>query len=899
MIMLLLFLVEALLVGGEFSSRHLDWSGVLHSGYIALDLLFLFVSVILILGASSLILSASLRTKIFARLDLILENKNWLAGVVIISSLICYEFFQDYLFLRSDMPSILYHEYRKILLNKYPAFMLIFLGSFQILLSVIILKWNLVKSWIQTTIRWRGFIFFLILVFVFFLLNFSGYGFIHAGSGALAQTLNAPLLGIQVSLIAGCLFGAGWIYSWMIKKWPGSKPYLTAELLVVFGIWILTIALWNNSPLGSNYYIEKPRAPNYEYYPSSDQLKWDIQALDLLNGGGIRPNVLEPGGDYVAHSMHSLYLAVLHAISGEGYEDILFLQIVILSFIPVLLYKLGSIIHTRFSGLVISLLYLVRERNAIFLGEHITVSNVKTMMTEPLALLVFLIFLYLLLLWMRSDNHKPWLILLAGGVFGALVLIRIEVLAMIPVIGVMVLFHFRRQPLVWLRGVGLAGISIILMITPWVFRNYQVVGRFELDKSDYIRWIFDKYRDYFLPEVESVGNSDFLIETQFVEIPTAGKNAVSANIIPDGGQLIEIQAESPTTYFLDHFFNSVLQTVYYLPNNHQPFFTIGSRGALLAGVAGKEFQEYQFLEEYLKQYVNGLPYWRYAWDGKLVARSYLPILVTLGLISSGLFLLKKDRIWIPVLFLLLILTQSAVYAILSGSGGRFINIVDWIPLLFYGIGLSGVLSKGLLLVNGPDFNRSVEDFTVKLDPVGRSQSKWTSLLVLGGVLFAGLLLPLSELLIPSPYTEAALESQIEILRNDSSITYPLENMEGDVILFGKALFPRFFEAGDRMEDDRGGTIPDYSYTRIEFYLVGTQNTWVSLPLVDTVDYFPHGSEVLILADLEDRDFSPDGQMVHGSYYKARKIYILNADQPGNDPISLVCSGLECALDANK
>lgn len=145
MIMLLLFFLEALIVGGEFSSRGLNWSGVLHSGYISLDLIFLYCSVVVILGASSLMLSASLRTKIYSKLDLLLENKNWLAGVIIACSLICYEFFQDYLFLRSGMPSVYYYEYRKVLLNKFPAFMLILLGSFQILLFVIFLKWDLVK----------------------------------------------------------------------------------------------------------------------------------------------------------------------------------------------------------------------------------------------------------------------------------------------------------------------------------------------------------------------------------------------------------------------------------------------------------------------------------------------------------------------------------------------------------------------------------------------------------------------------------------------------------------------------------------------------------------------------------------------------------------------------------
>jgi len=138
------------------------------------------------------------------------------------------------------------------------------------------------------------------------------------------------------------------------------------------------------------------------------------------------------------------------------------------------------------------------------------------MMTEPLALLVFLIFLYLLLLWLKSENSKPWMPILAGGVFGVLVLIRIEVLAMLPFIGIAALYYFRRQWTVWLRGVGLAGLSIMIMITPWMIRNYQVEGRFELDKSFYIRWIVDKYKDYFLPETDGTENSNFPYETQLM-----------------------------------------------------------------------------------------------------------------------------------------------------------------------------------------------------------------------------------------------------------------------------------------------------------------------------------------------------------------------------------------------
>jgi len=69
--------------------------------------------------------------------------------------------------------------------------------------------------------------------------------------------------------------------------------------------------------------------------------------------------------------------------------------------------------------------------------------------------------------------------------------------------------------------------------------------------------------------------------------------------------------------------------------------------------------------------------------------------------------------------------------------------------------------------------------------------------------------------------------------------------------------------------------------------------------MDTVDYFPHGSEILIVANLENGAVSAEGIRIHGRYYKAREIYILDADQPGNFPIPLVCSGEECVLDTVK
>ena len=895
-----MILIVTLLVGSDLYSRHLIGTGFLYSGYSPLDLLFLFGIVIVILALGSFLLSGRLRELLTRQLGRILEDKNWLAGILIILCLITYEAFRDYLFLRAEIPDVHYQQYRQLLMDYFSLLGLVFLGCFQLLLLVITLQWKTVKSWIKRLFQARWVTIFLGLILLFSLLNFSGYGFIFGEEvAAWAQTMNAPLPGIQVILLAGFLLLGWWVFTLIIRKWPNVKSIFYAEFVISLGLWLLAIVLWSNTPLGANYYIDIPRAPNYELYPSSDQLKYDIQALDLLAGGGMRPNVLHPTADYIQHPMHSLYLAILHGISGEGYEDVLFLQVAILGFIPVLLYKLGSLIHTRFSGLVVGLLYLIRERNALFLGEHITVSNVKTLMTEPLALLGLLLFLYLLLLWMKSDNQKLWLILLVGGAFGFLVLIRIEVLAMIPVIGLMTLLYLRRQWKTWLLGVGAAGIAILMVITPWMIRNYRVEGRLELDKSFYIQWIINNYKDYLFPEEKPQEDTRLIPIDNSPKLYSSGGNSLNAVISPGISKSRKMQSDSPTEYFWDHFVNNIQQTIYYLPSNHQPLFTVGSLRFLLPGAAADaDLEGDRFSEKYLERYVKGLPYWGLDWDGKLVPRSYLPLVVTIGLISIGLSQVRRDRLWITILLALMILTQSAVYALLSGSGGRNIAIVDWIPRLYYGIGFSILVTKGFELISGSKLLISADDFSSGVregTKVGRVKY---CMLAFAGVVCAGLVLPLSEVLLPSPYTESALETQLGLLSKDIGFEYPVDETKGQVILYGKALYPRFYKAGDRMDDDRKGTIPDYSFKRVEFYLVGTQNAWIALPLRDEVEFFPHGSEVIILADLEIQERSPEGQMVHGNYFKASLIYILNANQINSYPVALPCSGNYCNLDVD-
>jgi hypothetical protein len=155
----------------------------------------------------------------------------------------------------------------------------------------------------------------------------------------------------------------------------------------------------------------------------------------------------------------------------------------------------------------------------------------------------------------------------------------------------------------------------------------------------------------------------------------------------------------------------------------------------------------------------------------------------------------------------------------------------------------------------------------------------------------GILLPITDMYLPTQYTEANLDLMIANVQDDDGFSLD----DGEVVLYGKALFPRYFEAGERMEDDRKGTIPDFSYTRVEFYLIGSKSAWITLPLENEVDFFPHDSEVLIIAEQEPAQRDTGGVLISGGFYKASVIYILDEVEGKSQYHKLSCSGSACSL----
>ena len=285
-------------------------------------------------------------------------------------------------------------------------------------------------------------------------------------------------------VVLGVIGGAS-----LVKMLRGKVKWLDdllqRDVLPLLILWILAFFIWSGAELQTNYFIDPPRPPNQIYTPTSDAIYYEIQSQRLLIGEGFE--------DKAQHSLYTFFLAGLHKLGGRQYLDIVPLQISVLALIPFFLYKLTSRLGSPLAGWLVSLLFILREHTALLLGDTITVSNVQVLMTEPLATLGVIIVLYLAVLWLEDPENSRGLPLLIGAVIGLVVLIRVELISLAIAIGVISLLVYFRKKKGWIRSAVVMTVTIGLVITPWVVRNYQKTGTIRLDKSVVLQWAVNRY----------------------------------------------------------------------------------------------------------------------------------------------------------------------------------------------------------------------------------------------------------------------------------------------------------------------------------------------------------------------------------------------------------------------
>ncbi len=443
---------------------------------------------------------------------------------------------------------------------------------------------------------------------------------------------------------------------------PGLRPtgpWLDAAIFVA--IWAAAALAWNGTPQTHSHFAPGPYPPNYEYYPYSDAMNYDLDAQFPLIG-------IDQGGKGLAvdKPLYSTFLVYLHAIAGQDITAVVSLQVIALAVFPALLYLLGKALHSRAVGLFVAALAIFKEINAIR-GSLIiwTVSTPKMLMSEfptavGLALLCLLVFL-----WLRDTHKKPWYAMAAGGVLGLLTMLRNNPWFLLPVIILIAGLAYGRQWKRWLAASGLFILVLLIAIAPWEWRNYRVRG----EPFHFLTTLQTTiWENRYLPAIPTAAAPT----GQAPESVVPGVQSTPQALLPSQGPANPAGPGSgPLSRYGEVFF--------FVANNFSHNL-IASALTLPTALAAND----------LDHTINGqgaASLWAVDWNGRLSLEAAVLLLVELALMALGIgFCWSRWKI-AGLAPLLISLAYMLALGLARTSGGRYIVPVDWVTYFYFGLGL--------------------------------------------------------------------------------------------------------------------------------------------------------------------------------------------------------------------
>lgn len=608
-----------------------------------------------------------------------------------------------------------------------------------------------------------------------------------------------PFTQLLVALFISLLF---MFFKNRIKSGIFSKK---SELLIFLILWLAAFIIWQAEPARrQSYFTPTPTAPNFEYYPYSDAGFYDTIAQTILIGQGRNLEV-------ILRPLYIFILTTLHLIGGQDYGTILTLQTLLLSLTPALLFLFGSRMGSQAAGVLSALLLIFREKNSIALTNILEVSHSKLLLSDLSTLGFMLLMVYALVNWLHKRNiHYP-LGLFSGAAFGLVILMRSQVQLILPVLLIGIVFSGGFQWRKAMQRILIFALGLLIVVTPWVWRNYQVSGKAVVENTGfYIRMFAGGYSE----------------PTDIVEqLPDETFDEYNARI---KSQVIRYIFNHPLEIALvysSYFIHNEISSVVYLP------------------------MSFRFYDLY--SYVKYLPFW----DDPYIdlGNGYgVMFFLNLGLIALGVGAAFQRLGFLGLIPLLIHFTYSLSVVTARISGWRFIMPVDWIPQVYYSIGLiqlililvSVFLNKGM----------AAEEDTVETNPAFFQRKTYFAL---AGFLLIGLSLPMLELAMPARYPvlppNELIESHASGLQagdgqqvTAAALKNFLETEPGAIVAYGRALYPAYYQQGVFWGESSPNLLAASQFNRLQFTLIGPIQAFTFIPQEDAPQYFPHAADVFVV-----------------------------------------------------
>ena len=601
-----------------------------------------------------------------------------------------------------------------------------------------------------------------------------------------------PILGWQLAIAILC-----GILTLLLCSRLGAWSKL--DMAIAAAVWLVAVTAWLLVPLDvlQNSFYAPIRPPAYVPFPNSDAGYYNSMAHSLLIG---YPYL----GEIPSRPLYIVLLTGLHLLFGERYDLIIIAQTLILATIPVLLFWLGSAIHSRPAGVIAALAAIGREWTSLMASSATRVSNSKMLLVDLPTLLAMLLCCLLVLRWLQRKDARS--AAFAGGAFALLLLLRTQTLALLPVLLLFaaLAFGLRRRATFVQLAVFVAALALAL--APWLIHNYLTTGHVALDAQFQYRIIASQYR--------YTGNLDI----QNVDL--AGKSVV--------GILTTFALKDPAFVFgfvANHALATQVSSLLALPRFY-------AAQGLLAGVD---------------------PYW-VAWNGKLTLSNLVLVVIYLGIIGLGIACAWARLRWAGILPLGISLGYSLANGIARFSGWRYDLPADWTAYFYFAVGTAEILLLGAaifgarLTAAGPPHGSPGKPSPA---PELRAVLPILATLALIGAL------PWFAARMAAPRyvwaTPQALESRLAAspavrlagVTTDQIAT--ASHLPGAVMQVGRVLYPRFFSRGTGLASAHPW--PAYAprdYPRLGFLLLNATRQDVLLPTRDIPSALEHSSDAIVV-----------------------------------------------------
>lgn len=257
-----------------------------------------------------------------------------------------------------------------------------------------------------------------------------------------------------------------------LQRFPAWRTLLPVLLIFLSAIFVRTfVALpgFQKLELGGAYTLDSPRYENL--------------ALTLLRDGEYRARAiathkgvdrkLYDGPEYFRVPGYPVFLASVFAITGYSTQAALAVQVILAGLTCVLLYLIGTSLHSRALGLISAILMILNLKAGIHAGQ----------ITSEI-LFTFLLVLCLYSAWLFWNERSLRFAVLCAVTFTALSLTRPIGLHLTAFFFIVTALHYR-QTRTWAL-VLIPLLAVLLSLQAWSYRNYVHSGTWAVTSNDTI-----------------------------------------------------------------------------------------------------------------------------------------------------------------------------------------------------------------------------------------------------------------------------------------------------------------------------------------------------------------------------------------------------------------------------